>query len=263
MKVELLNPEVVRDLYKNHGEFACVCYDTPVEKAEGVGKHCQDNGHFSGSRCEYIKFRISDIDRGTAEQCLRHEIGTDVPFEYQDNYSFSDYMEQVKDIPADHVVKNMASFRYIDKSGFKWETPRLIRDYPHIWDVYKEDMAEISRRRDSLRNMLLKAGEDPKKVNEAVNFYLPRATLSEFVIGFTPEALIQFMHKRLCNRAQEFIWELAFNMKFEVRKFNPRFADKELVPQCEHLMWCPEGKSCCGYKPTKEKLKEKLENGLW
>ena len=28
MKVTLLNPTVLEDLYKNHGEFACECYDT-------------------------------------------------------------------------------------------------------------------------------------------------------------------------------------------------------------------------------------------
>lgn len=262
MQVEILNPDVVRDLYKNHGVFACVCYDTPEKYAERVGQSCQDNGHFSGSRCEYIKFRISDIDRGTAEQCLRHEIGVDVPFQFQDNYSFTDYMELVKDIPADHIVKNMASFRYIDKSGFSWETPELIRDYPHIWEYYDETMEKLNRRRNRLKGMLLEQGEDPRKINEAINFVLPRATKSEFVIGFTPEALIQFMHKRLCLRAQEFIHELAMQMRAEVNKLNPRFA-KELQAQCMYLLWCPEGERCCGRKPTREKFVEKIENGMW
>lgn len=76
MKVEILNPEALQNLYKNHGEFACVCYNTSPEKAEQVGKSCQKSGHLSGSRCEYIKFKISDVDRGTAEQIMRHEIGT-------------------------------------------------------------------------------------------------------------------------------------------------------------------------------------------
>lgn len=262
MQVEILNPEVVTNLYKNHGLFACVCYDTLPDYAERVGKSCQDNGHFSGSRCEYIKFRISDVDRGTAEQCLRHEIGVTVPFECQDNYTFSDYMEHIKDVPADDIVKNMASFRYIDKTGFKWETPALIRKYDYIWDYYEETFEKLNRRRNRLKEMLLKEEEDPKKVNEAVNFVLPRATTSEFMIGFTPEALIQFMHKRLCSRAQEHIHRLANMMAAEITKLNPKFG-KELVPQCKHLLWCPEGKHCCGYMPTKERLIEKLENGMW
>ena len=57
MKVELINPEVVANLYKNHGVFACTCYDTPEQYAEKVGKSCVADGHMSGSRCEYIKFR--------------------------------------------------------------------------------------------------------------------------------------------------------------------------------------------------------------
>ena len=77
--IELLNPEVVENLYRNHGLFACVCYATPDSRSEKVGRKCQESGHMSGSRCEYIKFRISGIDRGTAEQCLLHEIGTAVP----------------------------------------------------------------------------------------------------------------------------------------------------------------------------------------
>jgi len=38
LKVEILNPEVLENLYKNHGEFACTCYDTPKKFADKVGK---------------------------------------------------------------------------------------------------------------------------------------------------------------------------------------------------------------------------------
>lgn len=262
MKVEIINPEVVENLYKNHGQFAAVCYNTPEKYAERVGQRCQDNGHFSGSRCEYIKFRVTGVDRGTAEQCLRHEIGTDIPFEYQDNYSFSDHMERVLDIPADHIVKNMASFRYIDKDGFKYETPYLIAKHEEALKCYESLMSGINLMRNSIRDHLINNGEDPKEVNEAINFVLPRATTTDFVIGFTPEAFIQFCHKRLCTRAQEFIYMLANKMVDEVAKYNSRFS-AECVPQCVHLMWCPEGKDCCGRAPTKAQLKEKLENGMW
>lgn len=48
-------------------------------------------------------------------------------------------------------------------------------------------------------------------------------------------------------------------MKVEVNKYSEDFA-KELVPQCKHLLWCPEGKRCCGVRPTKEQLKAVIEN---
>lgn len=253
MKVEILNPEVVKNLYKNHGEFACVCYNTPDKYAEKVGKSCQESGHMSGSRCEYIKFRIYDVDRGTAEQCLRHEIGTYVPFEMQDNYSFADEMERVIDVNPSQIVKNMASFRYIDKDGFKWETPADIMKCSDAKDLYDDTMRLLNYRRHAIKDRLVHNGIDPHKANEDVNFLLPRATTTEFVIGLTPEALIHFCHKRLCTRAQEFVRHMATEMKSEVAKYNKEFAD-ELVPHCKHLLWCPEGKRSCGAMPTRGEL---------
>lgn len=46
-------------------------------------------------------------------------------------------------------------------------------------------------------------------------------------------------------------------MKAAVREVSPEFAN-ELVPQCRHLLWCPEGKRCCGAAPTKVQLVEIL-----
>jgi len=260
MKVEILNPEVLENLYKNHGEFARICYDTPEKYAERVGKSCQADGHMSGSRCEYIKFRISGIDRGTAEQCLRHELGTHVPFELQDNYSFADYSEVVKDVSPDQVVKNMASFRYIDKDGFSWSTPAYIEECQAAKEIYDHLMVHINNERERIKNALIENGCDERSAVQDANFVLPRATETEFVIGFTPEAFIHFEHKRLCSRAQEFIRELAIKMKNEVAKYNERFA-REATPQCMHLLWCPEGKRSCGMMPTKAEARMFIAQG--
>jgi thymidylate synthase (FAD) len=259
MNVEIINPEVLTDLYKNHGVFACTCYDTPEKFAERVGKSCEKDGHMSGSRCEYIKFRITGLDRGTAEQSLRHELGTVVPYEFQDNYTFADYSELIKDVSPDQIVKNMASFRYIDKNGFEWATPKAIRNCPDANERYEWLMNTINKTREDIKQMLVDNDVAPSVATEAANFVLPRATTTSFVIGFTPEALIHFCHKRLCTRAQEFIQELARKMKLEVKKYSEDFA-KELVPQCKHLLWCPEGKRCCGAAPTKEQMREMINN---
>lgn len=253
MNVEILNPEVLTNLYHNHGLFACACYNTPEKYADKVGKSCEDEGHMSGSRCEYIKFKITGLDRGTSEQCLRHEIGTAVPFAEQDNYSFSDYSELVTDVSPDQIVKNMASFRYIDKEGFKFDTPTTIERCEKANDKYVELMGIINSFRTEIKDALVEDGVPEKRAVQDANFVLPRATTTEFVIGFTPEALIHFCHKRLCARAQEFIRELAVKMKQEVAKYNPEFAT-ELVPHCQHLLWCPEKKHGCGAYPTKDAL---------
>ncbi len=257
MKVEVLNPEVVCDLYRRHGQFACVCYDTDEKYSDRVGKSCAKDGHVSGSRCEYIKFRISDIDRGTAEQMMRHEIGTDFPLSMQDNYSFADAMDLVIDENPTHIVKNMASFRYIDKEGFTYATPSTILNCPAAKVRYDQLMRRINDDRRDIKQMLEESGVDPKRATQDVNFVLPRATTTALVVGFTPEAFIHFCNKRLCTRAQEFIREFARIAVEILRGLNEQFA-KECVPQCEHLLWCPEGKRCCGRYPTRSELAEIL-----
>lgn len=260
ISVTLMNPEVVENLYRSHGEFACVCYDTPDRHAERVGRNCQTNGHMSGSRCEYIKFKISGVDRGTAEHAMRHELGTAVPVVMQDNYSFHDYMDLVTTVAPDHIVKNCASFRYIDKTGFEWETPATIRSCPEARQEYDALMNHINEKRVVIKQALERAGVDPKLATQDANFVLPRATTTDLVIGFTPEALIHFCHKRMCCRAQEFIREIAFLMRTAVAEVSPRFAE-ELKPQCHHLLWCPENRNCCGQFPTREELLILIRDG--
>lgn len=250
MTVEILNPEVLLNLYKNHGEFAAVCYNTDTKYAAKVGESCQQSGHMSGSRCEYIKFRISGIDRGTAEQILRHEMGVQrVP----DAETYSDLSMEVTDVSPDQVIKNMASFRYIDKDGFEYAVPSTIAKDAGAKVLYDAIMKSINNYRDAIKQQLIHNGVPEARATQDANMVLPRATTTELVIGFTPEALIHFCHKRLCNRAQEFIREVARYMKTECAKVNPKFAE-ELVPHCKYLLWCPEGKKCCGMTKTRDEV---------
>lgn len=253
MQVKLLNPEVLENLYKNHGEFACTCYDTPTKYAEKVGESCNKSGHMSGSRCEYIKFEIEG-DRGTLEQMMRHEVG--VRYNEIDKYSYSDRIELIVDVNPANIVKNMQSFRYVDKNEFTYVIPKNIQKYEDVLELYKKIMQEIDTNRKELRDMLVEHGVDYKKAVEDANFILPRATNLKLTIGFTPEALIQFMFKRLCTRAQDEIREIAVEMKKQVAAVNPKFAE-ELMPHCQYLLWCPE-KNGCGAYPSKDEVKKIL-----
>ena len=49
-QVTLMNKNEVKEFIRKHGEFACVCYNTPIVQAEQVGLHCLKSGHLSGSR---------------------------------------------------------------------------------------------------------------------------------------------------------------------------------------------------------------------
>lgn len=255
MKVEIINKDEVKNIIHNHGMFACTCYDTPDKYADKVGAGCQESGHMSGSRCEYIKFKIYDVDRGTCEQMLRHEVGVKVPIEEQDNYYFGDII----DINPSNITKNMASFRYIDKNGFTYTTPKNIENCKNAKETYDDIMKKINAARKNIKYHLEQNAVSPKKATEDANFVLPRATNNSFVIGFTLEALIHFMHKRLCLRAQDEIRAVAIEMKKQVLEILPEYKDK-LVPHCQHLLWCPEGKMTCGAYPTKKELKEILKS---
>lgn len=256
MRVEIINKEELVNLYKTHGLFACTCYDTPDKFAERVGKACSNDGHMSGSRTEYIKFRIYDVDRGTAEQIMRHEIGTDYDW---NTYSYQDRLEIMLDVNPNNIIKNMQSFRYVDKAGFTYTTPDTISKFEESFAEYNRIMDEIEKSRNKLKQILLDNGVEEKTAVENANFVLPRATNLTLTIGFTPEALIHFMHKRLCVRAQDLIRKVAIEMKKQVKEILPEFSE-QLVPHCQHLLWCPEGANMtCGAYPRKEDLVEILK----
>lgn len=211
----------------------------------------------SGSRCEYIKFEI-EADRGTLEQMMRSEIG--VRYDNQDKYYYMDLIEAIPRVSPDEIVKNMQSFRYVDKNDFTYVIPHNIEKNEKALALYQNCMSNINTTRKAIRDILIQEDNiDPHKAVEDANFVLPRATNTKLTIGFTPEALIRFMWKRLCARAQDEIHEVAIAMKKAIMEINPDFA-KELVPHCTYLLWCPEGeKHSCGAYPTRKQLKEALE----
>ena len=257
VKVELLNPEVLKKLYENHGQFARVCYQSPGKPSvmEKIGKSCQASGHMSGSRCEYIKFEIT-ADRGTIEQIARSEVGC--RYYPNDHYLYEDLLELNPRISPDEVVKNIASFRYIDKDAFGYTTPLNVEKIQEANDRYCALMNHIDNERRAIKQILVDNGVDNHKAVEDANLVLPRATITKIAIGFTPEALIRFMNVRLCSRAQEYIHQVAIEIKKLVQEVNPEFA-KELVPSCQRLLYCPEGDRCCGAAPTKQQAKSYIQ----
>jgi len=243
LKVTLLNPEQVKNIFKEWGTFAATCYNTPQEFAEKVGNSCYDDEHYSGSRTEYIKFKIEGIDRGISEQMLRHEIGV--------RYNFID--EHTYDENPSNIVKNLKSFRYVNMNDFEYSIPKTIQNNEHALGAYKLIMTEINQSRKHILDLLIRAGANEKQAVEDANYVLPRATNTSLVIAFTLEAFIHYLHKRLCMRTQDFHRQVANLMKNEVINILPKVRDR-LVPQCEYLLWCPEGNRSCKKYPTREML---------
>ena len=232
IKVTLLNAEEVKDFIRRHGEVACVCYNTDEKYAEKVGKSCMIEGHMSGSRGDFFKFEI-ECPRFTIDQIVRHEQG---------------------------VFKNVQSQRYVDMDDdFSIYVPPKVMNNPMLVEQYiqYEEMCKAQYKVNrACFNDLNITGE---QANDLMRTMLPIGVKSKVRIGFTLEALIHFMHKRLCVRADEPIRRVAKLMKEEVLKVQPEYAEL-LVPQCEDMMYCPE-KHTCGRYPSKKELKTIIKNG--
>lgn len=232
IKVTLLNAEEVKDFIRRHGEVACVCYNTNEKYAEKVGKSCMIEGHMSGSRGDFFKFEI-ECPRFTIDQIVRHEQG---------------------------VFKNVQSQRYVDMDDdFSIYVPPKVVNNPMLVEQYiqYEEMCKAQYKVNrACFNDLNITGE---QANDLMRTMLPIGVKSKVRIGFTLEALIHFMHKRLCVRADEPIRRVAKLMKEEVLKVQPEYAEL-LVPQCEDMMYCPE-KHTCGRYPSKKELKTIIKNG--
>ena len=228
MKVTILNPEETTRLFEYWGKASCVCYDTETETPEKVGKHCMNSGHFSGSRGRFILFKVEGCPRFTIDQAVRHEIG---------------------------VMKNVQSFRYVSKDSFVYEVPSEITDNAELLGKYHAHMMNTMELYNEIQEYVFDKTGSHERANEQARHVLPISTHADFVIGMTIEALIHFANSRLCVRAEDKIRELAVGMKKATLKLLPELNDK-LVPNCQALLWCPEGKASCGAYPTKNQLKD-------
>ena len=234
MRVELLNEEEVKNLFKTWGDFSRVCYDTKKGASENIGKHCFKSGHFSGSRATYINFRISEVPRSTIDQLARKTVG---------------------------MVINVRSQRYCDESNFEMYVPQIIKNNPKLAEMWEHHRQQTQLVYSETKKILDEEhGKKGEQANEIARGILPIDTYSECTVGFTIEGLIDFMHKRLCTRSQAPIRRLAKKIKLEVINVLPELAD-HLVPVCESMLFCPESKSC-GKAPSKQDVLAIMNYGI-
>jgi flavin-dependent thymidylate synthase len=230
IKVTLLNADEVKNFIKNHGEVACVCYNTNEKYAEKVGLSCMKDGHLSGSRGDYFKFEI-EAPRFTIDQICRHEAG---------------------------VFKNVQSQRYVDMDdNFSIYVPPKVANDERLLEQYIQYEEMCKARYKVNRACFEDLGITGETANDLMRTLLPIGVMSKIRIGFTLEALIHFTHKRLCTRADLPIRKVAKLMRREVLEAQPLYEDL-LVAQCQSLMYCPEGNSCGKY-PSREKVESMLQ----
>jgi flavin-dependent thymidylate synthase len=205
---------------------------TPEKYAERVGMSCLKEGHTSGSRADMFKFRIY-CPRYTADQVMRHSVGTAI---------------------------NCQSQRYVDMDeNFSIYVPPQVMNDQALREMYSFYEEECRDRYTILREEMIARGITGEQANDLMRTMLPIGVPCNLTMGFTIEALIHFMHKRLCVRADAPIRKVAQLMKQAVLEVEPRY-EELLVPQCKALMYCPEKHGCNAY-PSKEEVEKLIEMG--
>lgn len=231
MKVTILNPEETKELFYWWGMASKVCYATETSAPEKIGMGCMYSGHFSGSRSRYILFQIDDCPRFTIDQAVRHEEG---------------------------AMKNVQSFRYVDKSSFAYEIPEEIKDNKELLANYHRHMMMTFAIYCEIQDYVYTKTGSHERANEQARYVIPMSTHSSFVFGLDVEALIHFCNMRLCVRAEDKIRELAKLMRDAALEILPELKTK-LVPNCQAYLWCTEGRHSCGAYPTKKELQKLIK----
>lgn len=231
-KVEIINKEEAKELFKHWGITSCICYATPEKFAEKVGKSCLETSHFSGSRGRYIEFKIEEAPRAALDEMFRHEQG---------------------------VFKNMESGRYVDFSDFNYYTSPLINSKPHIKKIYDDHMELTKKTYKEIVRLLKEDGITGERAYQEARGIAPMNYSTKCVIGFTVEALINLCNKRLCVCSQDHIRKLVKIMRDLVVDIIPEL-DEYLVAACDYNLYCGESKKrSCGRHLHKSEVKLILE----
>lgn len=229
MEVTLINKDEVSSFVKNHGEFACICYNTDTKYAKSVGINVLDSGHLSGSRGDFFKFNVRLVPRACMDQAVRHEVG---------------------------VYKNCQSLRYVNMHDFAMCYPQEILCDEELLDLWISTQESIQKCYDTTVAKLESKGIEGEKAYEIARGMLPMNIDTEFNFGLNVEGLINFMNKRLCTCSQDIIRLMARRMRIAVLDVASIY-EPLLKPICSKLLYCPESeKRSCGKMPIKSKAIE-------
>ena len=232
MKVTLINPEESQKLHERWGQFARVCYNSPEGREAFIGKGCHNTGHYSGSRTTYFIFHIEGVSRALTAQLNRHSIG---------------------------VVINEQSMRYVNFANAEVTMPPTIANNPVAAEAFNIAVEQAKASYNNILDALAEDGITGEMANQDARYVCNIGIQTEGMWAFTIEALEHFMHKRLCDRAQWEIRDMANIMrKAVVEVVDSPLVHKALVPHCMALGYCPENKmQCKKYKkfmPTKQQF---------
>lgn len=224
-------------------------------------------GHGSILEHSSITFGIEGISRSLSHQLVRHRIGCSysqksqryvlegdfnyiVPQEIKNNsFAYERFIKSMEEINNAYIEIQEALFEnYIINAN-----EDLKSLYENNYDINKLDklINTFIKNNPNLVNSL------KKKAAENARAVLPNACETKIQVTMNVRALFNFFKERLCNRAQDEIREMAYQMWLECMKISPtifQFA----VPTCVNGK-CKEGNMTCG---KANEVKEKFKNNI-
>jgi thymidylate synthase (FAD) len=214
------------------------------EKTTDFIEMLADLGHESPMEHTSFTFGIEGVSRALLAQLTRHRI-------------------------ASYSVKSQ---RYVEEGQFSYIIPPEIEKNAEAKELFIKTMEENQAAYDRLTDLLkrqhlivfIDAGMDEKKAKRAAEkaaiedarFVLPNACETKIVMSINARSLINFFHKRCCQRAQWEIRELSEQMLALVKEQAPVLF-KKAGPPCVSGP-CPEGKMSCG---KMSQMRKKYLNG--
>jgi thymidylate synthase (FAD) len=237
-KVVLINKHEIEKELEIAGWMASVSTDSEADYTK-ITKHCINSNHGTPTRAMRFMFEISEVSRAFSHEFVRHEIG---------------------------VGKVQRSQRYVSEDGFKFVTPRGIAKLlvPVTIPLYDSSGSKYGKGevitylgfdefQDIVKQMYngyVSQGAKP----EDARYVLTNATFTKLHVCFDWEGLENFCFRRMCNRAQWEIRDVANQCRDEVMSINT-FLGNKLGAPCDKYVYCPEVKGC-GIAPTKESIFE-------
>ncbi|MBE6022616.1 MAG: FAD-dependent thymidylate synthase [Cellulosilyticum sp.] len=227
------------------------------EDAERFLNMILEIGHGSILEHSSITFGIEGVSRSLTHQLVRHRIGC----------SYSQKSQRyVSEGQFEYIIPKPIAAHEALKADYIKMMERLQEDYNHLTlGLLKEQIKEQFEK--GYENQLLKEAlsnevtgdklvaifkETDKKLYsklekvaiENARYVLPNACETKIQVTMNVRALFSFFKERLCDRAQEEIRDMAFEMWKACMEISPTIF-KYAVPTCVHGK-CKEGKMTCG-----------------
>lgn len=213
------------------GFCAGYCWGSPLDDAEKNikrAKNCILSGHGRTEEYPDIYCTIDGYSARCIRELARHCVGTTF------------LQESTRYVDAKGMDK---SEDFFFPSNFNDKQKEILENgYGEIMNVYK-DLEEKGVNKEDAANIL------------------PLGMNTKVVYKLNLRALEHFFHKRACSRAYHEIRNLCKELKAELDKLGDEWqwiCENMLVPECEHLGYCPEAKGC-GRKVSKKEMLEAVE----